>query len=54
MLEALIHRLPSAVRSTTPSPKRSKQRRARQLNDQQVDELTRAYQAGQTVYDLAA
>lgn len=52
-LEALVRRLPATATPTKPSPKRRKPRRARQLSDQQVDELTAAYQAGDTVYDLA-
>jgi DNA-binding NarL/FixJ family response regulator len=52
-LEALVRRLPATASPTKPSPKRRKPRRARQLSNQQVDELTAAYQAGGTVYDLA-
>jgi hypothetical protein len=48
-LEALVRRLPTTVAFTQTV----KPRRARQLSDQQVDELTAAYQAGGTVYDLA-
>ncbi|MFJ9781034.1 helix-turn-helix domain containing protein [Amycolatopsis sp. NPDC101161] len=52
-LEALVWRLPITATPATPSPKRRKPQRARQLSDLQVDELTAAYQAGGTVYDLA-
>ncbi|MCR6487337.1 helix-turn-helix domain containing protein [Amycolatopsis sp. OK19-0408] len=52
-LEALILRLPTTSTPTRSTPKRSKQRRAKRLSDQQVGELTAAYQAGDTVYDLA-
>ncbi|WP_240521749.1 helix-turn-helix domain containing protein [Amycolatopsis vastitatis] len=52
-LEALVRRLAATVTITTPSPERAKPRRARQLSEQQVDKLTAAYQAGDTVYDLA-
>lgn len=52
-LEALVKRLPTTGTQPPESPKRRKPRRARQLSNQQVDELTVAYQSGETVYDLA-
>ncbi|MFD9889711.1 hypothetical protein ACFWY9_10230 [Amycolatopsis sp. NPDC059027] len=52
-LEALIRKLPEPRKPARSSPKWRKSRRARQLSDQQVDELVKGYQGGETVYDLA-
>ena len=52
-LEALVKRLPTTRSPSSHSPKQRKPRRARQLSSEQVQELTTAYQAGCTVYDLA-
>ncbi|WP_312872056.1 helix-turn-helix domain containing protein [Amycolatopsis dendrobii] len=52
-LEALAKRLPAAGTQPAATPKRRKPRRAKQLSDEQISELTAAYQAGSTVYDLA-
>jgi DNA-binding transcriptional ArsR family regulator len=51
-LESLLRRLPSPSAPVKPSPDRRKPRRARQLDDEQVQRLIEGYKAGATVYEL--
>lgn len=53
-LEALIKKLPDTTTTTQPPAERPAPRRARQLDADRVAELITSYQAGSTVYELAA
>jgi DNA invertase Pin-like site-specific DNA recombinase len=51
-LESLLRRLPDRSTPVRPSPERRTARRARQLDDDQVQRLIEGYQSGATVYEL--
>lgn len=53
-LENLIQKLPDTTTPAPPSVERPKPQRARQLDADRVAELITGYQAGATVYELAA
>ena len=53
-LEALLRKLPGPTKLAPLPVDRSKPRRARQLDTDQVQELIAGYQAGATVYELGA
>ncbi|WP_280478041.1 hypothetical protein [Nocardia asiatica] len=53
-LENLIQKLPDPTTSAPPPVVRIRPRRARQLDADEVAELITGYQAGATVYELAA
>ena len=51
-LTALLRKLPELDAPVRPSRERRMPRRARQLDDEQVQQLIEEYQAGATVYEL--